>query len=313
MKSSIRRLAKDQIGLRKSLPPNYFFEDANDGTSLPDDLTELLICLTGPDGTPYSQGLWKVRLNIPIDYPQSPPTAVFLTRIFHPNVAEESGAVCLETLKRDWDPKLTLKDILITISCLLIQPNPDSALNQKAGALIQDDYASFARQARLMTKIHAPIPAHLTHAAHDARRRGEETERPSQESREATQETDRTTSRNKDVLRENLVYQHDEVDKKMENKSRKRSWAETVSRGGECLDELDPEAGRRKSSRHESEVDNAETSKNVKAEILGKASAQSDEHSNKATQNSSKIIYRAHWSFGQGLLGTKARIGIRRL
>lgn len=313
MKSSIRRLAKDQIGLRKSLPPNYFFDDANDGASLPDDLTEVLICLTGPDGTPYSQGLWKIRLNIPIDYPQSPPTALFLTRIFHPNVAEESGEVCLETLKRDWDPKLTLKDILITISCLLIQPNPDSALNQKAGALIQDDYASFARQAKLMTKIHAPIPAHLTDAARDARRRGEETEEPSQEPQHSVRDRDRTTSQNKDVLRENLAQQHDEVDKKIENKSRKRSWAETVNCGTGFHEEPDPEGGRRKSSRHESEIEHAETSKGSKDETTVKTHAKPDGGINKTTQNSGKIIYRAHWSFGQGLLGTKARIGIRRL
>lgn len=42
-----------------------------------------------------------------------------------------------------------------TIYCLLIQPNPDSALNATAGHLLQEDYHAFARQARLMTSIHA--------------------------------------------------------------------------------------------------------------------------------------------------------------
>jgi len=61
-----------------------------------------------------------------------------------------------------------------TISCLLIQPNPDSALNATAGHLLQDDYDSFARQARLMTSIHASIPLDLRDAAIAAKRRGEE-------------------------------------------------------------------------------------------------------------------------------------------
>lgn len=61
-----------------------------------------------------------------------------------------------------------------TISCLLIQPNPDSALNATAGHLLQDDYDSFARQAKLMTSIHASIPSGLREAALAARRRGEE-------------------------------------------------------------------------------------------------------------------------------------------
>lgn len=151
--------------------------------------------MAGPQGTPYSQGLWKLHLRIPEDYPKSPPKAAFRTRIWHPNVEENTGSVCVDTLKRDWDSKLTLRDILIvgswlfflfthlwlalirnlyqTISCLLIQPNPDSALNSTAGHLLQDDYDSFARQAKLMTSIHARIPTDLSEAVLVAQRRGE--------------------------------------------------------------------------------------------------------------------------------------------
>lgn len=61
-----------------------------------------------------------------------------------------------------------------TISCLLIHPNPDSALNATAGHLLQDDYDSFFRQARLMTSIHASIPSDLKEAVLAAKKRGEE-------------------------------------------------------------------------------------------------------------------------------------------
>lgn len=60
-----------------------------------------------------------------------------------------------------------------TICCLLIQPNPDSALNATAGHLLQDDYDSFARQAKLMTSIHARIPFALKEEVMEAKRRGE--------------------------------------------------------------------------------------------------------------------------------------------
>lgn len=169
----MRRLAKDQAGLRTSMPPNYLFPNGDDSV-LPDDLTQLIILVTGAHGTPYSQGVWKLHLKMPEDYPSNPPKATFKTRIFHPNVDESTGAVCLETLKRDWDSKLTLKDILVTISCLLINPNPDSALNAEAGSLLQEDYEAFARKAKLMTSIHAPIPRNLKNAVMEAKRRGEE-------------------------------------------------------------------------------------------------------------------------------------------
>lgn len=82
----------------------------------------------------------------------------------------------METLKRDWDSKLTLRDVLVTISCLLIQPNPDSALNADAGALIQQSYEAFARRAQLMTSIHAGVPPHLRDAVIEARTRGQGSE-----------------------------------------------------------------------------------------------------------------------------------------
>lgn len=110
---------------------------------------------------------------MPTDYPSQPPTANFRTAIFHPNVHPETGGVCVETLKRDWDSSLTLRDVLITISCLLIQPNPDSALNAEAGSLIQEDFELFARRAQLMTSIHAMVPSALAEAVQEARSRGQ--------------------------------------------------------------------------------------------------------------------------------------------
>ncbi|KAI9373052.1 UBC-like protein [Aspergillus egyptiacus] len=171
MVSKLRRLIADHAALHEELPPNYLFppEDAQS-----DDMTQLTALLAGPQGTPYSQGLWRLHLKMPEDYPKSPPKATFKTRIWHPNVEESTGAVCVDTLKRDWKSTLTLKDVLITISCLLIYPNPDSALNSTAGALLQENYDAFARQAKLMTSIHAPVPSDLRNEVMEAKMRGEE-------------------------------------------------------------------------------------------------------------------------------------------
>ncbi|KAJ5832711.1 Ubiquitin-conjugating enzyme E2 [Penicillium riverlandense] len=193
MPSNLRRLAADHAALHSAgLPPYYLLPPSNEST---DDLSQLTVLLTGPPGTPYSQGLWRLHLRMPEDYPHSPPKAAFKTRIWHPNMEELTGAVCVDTLKRDWQPKLTLKDVLVvsicaqtiqkskltmtvflmqTISCLLIHPNPDSALNSTAGAMLQEDYNAFAHQARLMTSIHAPISADLKDAVTEAKLRGED-------------------------------------------------------------------------------------------------------------------------------------------
>lgn len=101
------------------LPPYYHFPSSSADSSVPDDLTQLTVLITGPAGTPYSQGLWRLSLKIPESYPKAPPKAIFRTRIWHPNVEENTGTVCVDTLKKDWQPKLTLRDVLIVRAELL--------------------------------------------------------------------------------------------------------------------------------------------------------------------------------------------------
>ncbi|KAF2631889.1 hypothetical protein BU25DRAFT_406420 [Macroventuria anomochaeta] len=121
-------------------------------------------------------GVWRLHLDIPPTYPTAAPTAFFRTRCWHPNVDEATGAVCVETLKRDWSSTLKLRDVLVTISCLLIQPNPASALNEEAGKLANEDWAGFCRRAKLMTEIHAAVPSNLAKEVREAQMRGEEKE-----------------------------------------------------------------------------------------------------------------------------------------
>jgi len=156
MASHRRRLAQDQAAIRNSPPPDYFFADDS-----ADDLTGLSIYLVGPTETPFESGVFTISLRIPTTYPQEPPKANFATKIFHPNVDDRTGDVCVDTLKRDWNPKLTLHDVLVTIRCLLVYPNPTSSLNEAAGKLLLDNYEGFARHARLMTEVHAAVPEGL--------------------------------------------------------------------------------------------------------------------------------------------------------
>ncbi|KAL1791789.1 hypothetical protein ACET3X_009540 [Alternaria dauci] len=171
---SLRRLAADHSSLHTAgLPPNYLFPPGAEDTS---DLTSLDVLLAGPIGTPYSGGVWRLHLSIPPTYPSAPPTAHFRTRLWHPNIDEASGAVCVETLKRDWSSSLRLRDVLVTISCLLIQPNPASALNEEAGKMVMEDWEGYCRRARLMTGIHAGVPRELVERVGEAQRRGDDEE-----------------------------------------------------------------------------------------------------------------------------------------
>lgn len=77
-----------------------------------------------------------------------------MTKIFHPNVSDR-GEICVNTLKKDWKSDLGLKHILLTIKCLLIVPNPESALNEEAGKLLLERYDDYCTRAKIFTEIHA--------------------------------------------------------------------------------------------------------------------------------------------------------------
>ncbi|CAH8465982.1 unnamed protein product [Schistosoma margrebowiei] len=119
------------------------------------DMTEVQVVLDGPVGTPYDGGKFRLKMLIPMQYPIEPPKAYFCTKIFHPNIAPNTGEVCVNTLKKDWKSNLGLRHILLTIRCLLIEPNPESALNEEAGKLLLEDYSEFVAEARLLTEVHA--------------------------------------------------------------------------------------------------------------------------------------------------------------
>lgn len=119
-----------------------------------DDITDIRAIIDGPVGTPYEGGQFKMKLVLGRDFPQGPPKGYFLTKIFHPNVSS-SGEICVNTLKRDWDPDHGINHVLIVVKCLLINPNPESALNEEAGKMLLEQYPVYAKRAKLMTQVHA--------------------------------------------------------------------------------------------------------------------------------------------------------------
>jgi len=120
-----------------------------------ENLREVTAILTGPKETPYEGGEFVCRLSLTNAFPKEPPKAHFITKIFHPNVEPRTGEVCVNTLKSDWKSSLGLDHVLLTIRCLLINPNAESALNEEAGKLLLDDFQEFSSRAKLMTSIYA--------------------------------------------------------------------------------------------------------------------------------------------------------------
>lgn len=105
-----------------------------------DGLKEFYVEFKGPKDSPYNGGVWKIHVEIPDAYPYKSPSIGFLNRIYHPNVDEMSGSVCLDVLNQSWSPMFDLLNIFeVFLPQLLLYPNPTDPLNGEAAALMMHD------------------------------------------------------------------------------------------------------------------------------------------------------------------------------
>lgn len=110
--------------------------------------------LLGPDDTPYAGGVFNLFIEFPTDYPFKPPKVAFTTKVFHPNINAQGG-ICLDILKDQWSPALSITKVLLSISSLLADANPKDPLVPEIARLYESNREEFNRQAREWTLRYA--------------------------------------------------------------------------------------------------------------------------------------------------------------
>ncbi len=119
-----------------------------------EDLTNWEGHIIGPENTPYAGGKFKMSIKFTEKYPFEAPKVIFLTYIYHPNINKD-GQICLDLLKKQWAPALTIQKLLLSIMSLLAAPNSDDPLVPEIAHLHKFDNLKFQQNAVKYTKDYA--------------------------------------------------------------------------------------------------------------------------------------------------------------
>lgn len=119
-----------------------------------EDLFHWQATIMGPPDSPYAGGVFFITIHFPPDYPFKPPKANFQTKVYHPNI-NSNGSICLDILKEQWSPALTISKVLLSICSLLTDPNPDDPLVPEIAHIYKHQRSRYEETARAWTQKYA--------------------------------------------------------------------------------------------------------------------------------------------------------------
>ncbi|XP_047188012.1 ubiquitin-conjugating enzyme E2 E1 isoform X2 [Scophthalmus maximus] len=121
LSTSARRIQKELADITLDPPPNCSAGPKGD------NIYEWRSTILGPPGSVYEGGVFFLDIAFSSDYPFKPPKVTFRTRIYHCNINSQ-GVICLDILKDNWSPALTISKVLLSICSLLTDCNPADPL-----------------------------------------------------------------------------------------------------------------------------------------------------------------------------------------
>mmetsp|Transcript_62969 Transcript_62969/g.95039 ORF Transcript_62969/g.95039 Transcript_62969/m.95039 type:complete len:148 (-) Transcript_62969:81-524(-) len=145
---ALKRLNKELQDLAVSPPENC------SAGPVGEDFFHWQATIMGPGDSPFSGGVFFLSIHFPTDYPFKPPKVQFQTRIYHPNI-NSAGNICLDILKDQWSPALTISKVLLSVCSLLTDPNPDDPLVPEIAHLYKTNKERYNSTAKEWTRKYA--------------------------------------------------------------------------------------------------------------------------------------------------------------
>ncbi|KAL0962156.1 hypothetical protein UPYG_G00336420 [Umbra pygmaea] len=148
LSTSAKRIQKELAEITLDPPPNCSAGPKGD------NIYEWRSTILGPPGSVYEGGVFFLDIAFTPDYPFKPPKVTFRTRIYHCNINSQ-GVICLDILKDNWSPALTISKVLLSICSLLTDCNPADPLVGSIATQYTTNRPEHDRIAKQWTKRYA--------------------------------------------------------------------------------------------------------------------------------------------------------------
>ena len=150
MTQAQKRITNELKAFNGNTPENF--------TAGPEDESDIfkwVASIPGPENSPYEGGTFELKIEFPKDYPFKPPKVEFTTKVYHPNVKQDTGSICLGILKDEWKPDISIPSILMAIQNLLTEPNVEHPLEKEVAKLYMENRGQYDANAKEWTEKYA--------------------------------------------------------------------------------------------------------------------------------------------------------------
>lgn len=147
--STVKRINRELEEIKNFPPDNCSAGLINDN-----NIFEWRATILGPHGSPYEGGIFQLKIVLQEDYPFTSPKVTFDTKIYHCNISN-NGSICLDILKDNWSPALTISKVLLSICSLIDDANPNDPLVPDIAGLLQTNKEKHDENAREWTLKYA--------------------------------------------------------------------------------------------------------------------------------------------------------------